>query len=538
MMLSISRAKRHVMNRIIVDQVEVVKKIDDRSFDRSNIESYGDQSTESTKQIARHFLLEYLYDSSLHGVKYFGNLRGIKSTTLGKVFWTLIMICSFAFLSWMFWKTWIRYSTNPTRTVIQSFYTPIAVVPFPAITVCPLVSPLRARREEILQSLQLPPNMDNKTAMFLLKHGPSFANEHVASGRKYLKDLQVLLKINHITLLNFLKLLRPCEDLFEYCSWDDDAKNCSELFKLSYTHSGICCSFNYLLEDDIQTGRATKESDLLRSVLFGPKVGLIAVVKRNLLVNSDGMGDKPIEFATNSIGLLVFTHHPLEFVGPIATRQVLQANQELRIAVIPISKQKLTGYYYRNKRGELVPRCADEKTKLKYFPTYRYSNCFTSCSIEAVLQACDCLPYYYAPIANKYSLRICEWQDFECLNANYIRIIHNTIEKNFTCECRNPCLNVYYETRTSSLLLNGVHDFNILPIYSNLTKTQTVLRVHFSTDIFMQMNTIPIADELYLLASVGGIFSLCLGASFISAVETFYFIELFFRSYYKEKKSK
>lgn len=34
---------------------------------------------------------------------------------------------------------------------------------------------------------------------------------------------------------------------------------------------------------------------------------------------------------------------------------------------------------------------------------------------------------------------------------------------------------------------------------SNLTKTQAVLRVYFNSDIFSQMNTIPIADELYLL---------------------------------------
>ncbi|KAL6444126.1 hypothetical protein ACFW04_001813 [Cataglyphis niger] len=538
MMLNVSPGKRHAVNRIVVDQVEVLKKINDQSFNRFNIESYGDQSTENTKQIARHFLLEYLYDSSLHGVKYFRNLR-IKSTTLGKLFWTLIMICSSAFLSWMFWKTWIRYSTNPTRTVVQSFYTPVAMVPFPAITVCPLIYPLLARRKKVLRSLQLPPNMNNKTAMFLLKYGPSFAKEHVFNGRRYLKNLQALLKINNITLLNFLKLLLSCEDLFESCWWDGAAKNCSELFKLSYTNSGICCSFNYLLENDIQTGRATEDSDLLRSMLFGPRTGLIAVVKRNSIVIDDGTGVKSIRFSTNSIGLLIYTHHPLEYVGPIATRQILQANQELRIAVIPFNKQKIAGYY-RNSRGELVPHCADEKTKLKYFPTYRYSNCFTSCSIDAVQRICDCLPYYYTPIANKYSLRICEWQDFECLNANVdrIRIIHNTVEKNFTCRCRNPCWNVYYETRTSSLLLNGAHDFNILPFYLNLTKTQAVLRVYFNSEIFSQMNTIPIADELYLLASVGGIFSLCLGASFISAVEIFYFIELFFRSYYKEKKSK
>lgn len=99
----------------------------------------------------------------------------------------------------------------------------------------------------------------------------------------------------------------------------------------------------------------------------------------------------------------------------------------------------------------------------------------------------------------------------------------------------------------------------IIYFSKNITNSQAVLRVFFGYDTVMETISIPIADELYLLgkndcfsilrtdskilikiflASVGGIFSLLLGASFISAVEIFYFIELFFRSYYKEKKSK
>lgn len=70
----------------------------------------------------------------------------------------------------MFRKTWVRYSSNPTRTVIESYHAPIALIPFPAITVCPLVFPLSARREKVLRSLQLPPNMSNKRAEFLIKY--------------------------------------------------------------------------------------------------------------------------------------------------------------------------------------------------------------------------------------------------------------------------------------------------------------------------------------------------------------------------------
>lgn len=88
-----------------------------------------------------------------------------------------------------------------------------------------------------------------------LRYGAIFTDEHILAGRKYLSDLQALLNVNHLTIIKFLKLMRPCDDYFESCWWDGVKKNCSELFKFSYTYAGVCCSFNYLLQDDIQTGR-------------------------------------------------------------------------------------------------------------------------------------------------------------------------------------------------------------------------------------------------------------------------------------------
>lgn len=68
-----------------------------------------------------------------------------------------------------------------------------------------------------------------------------------------MNDLKALLKINQMEMIDFLKRLRPCEDLFESCRWNGQPRNCSELFKISYTVTGVCCSFNYLLEDYILT---------------------------------------------------------------------------------------------------------------------------------------------------------------------------------------------------------------------------------------------------------------------------------------------
>ncbi|RLU22997.1 hypothetical protein DMN91_005275 [Ooceraea biroi] len=543
-MITISQEKRHRVRRTMVNHVDIkfseienLMKARMKSFDRANFKSYSDQSTESTKELAYKFVQEYLQCSTIHGVKYLGKLR-IKPSIVGRLFWALIMICSFLFLAWMLSRFWARYTANPTRTVIESFQTPIYMIPFPAITLCPLVAPLAKTRMKLLKRLRLPDNMDNDTANFLLRYGPSWANEHSPAGKDYVNNLEELLDINHMTFMDFLKFLRPCEDLFDSCSWNGETKNCSELFKVSYTFTGICCSFNYLLEDYIKTGRKKNDSDIVRTDLYGPKSGLRIVLHPDLLAHIDNTA---IRFSTNSIGVVMFPHHPLEYVGTIAVRQILQAEQELWISVTPLVKSfKTIEHSHQDDAGDLVLHCADETFKLKYFPTYQYTNCFISCAIRAVVQLCGCVPYYYAPVADMYSLRICGWEDWQCLytNADEIRIIQNVKTENFSCECINPCLNVFYDIQTLSSVLNGQQDFNVSPVYKNLSKSQAVLRVYLSSETFTVMHTIPLADRLYLLASVGGIFSLFVGCSFISSIEILYFIGLFLRSYSSSKKTK
>ncbi|XP_036140306.1 sodium channel protein Nach [Monomorium pharaonis] len=271
--------------------------------------------------------------------------------------------------------------------------------------------------------------------------------------------------------------------------------------------------------------------------MFGPRSGLTAVLNREFLIEDDGKEEKYVKYSTNSVGLVMYPHHPIDYVSILAPRHILQAQQELQIAVIPFRNIKHSGYYKRNDKGEMVPMCADEETEIKYFPKYRYSNCFTSCSIEAVFQSCGCLPYYYTPIAKKFSLKLCEWEDFPCLyaNANYTRIIQNVVRENFTCQCITQCRFTTFELRTLTLPLNGAHDFNPL-MYKNLSKAQSILRVFMKSSTFREIETIPVADTLYLLSSLGGIFSLFLGCSFISVLEIFYFIGLSFRSKFKKSK--
>jgi len=97
MIANISQKKRHAVKRIIVNHVDVTKRVNEKSiklFDHANFNFYNGQLTESKRELAREFWQQYLQCSTIHGVKYFGNLQ-IKSTIAGKLFWAVIMLCSF-----------------------------------------------------------------------------------------------------------------------------------------------------------------------------------------------------------------------------------------------------------------------------------------------------------------------------------------------------------------------------------------------------------------------------------------------------------
>lgn len=93
MILNTSQHRQHTVRKITVNHVKTLKKMNTELFDHAKL--YDNRSVvKSRKAIAYEILQEYLHDNSVHGTKYFGNLR-FKSGIVGKLFWTLIMIGSF-----------------------------------------------------------------------------------------------------------------------------------------------------------------------------------------------------------------------------------------------------------------------------------------------------------------------------------------------------------------------------------------------------------------------------------------------------------
>ncbi|KOX77990.1 Sodium channel protein Nach [Melipona quadrifasciata] len=448
----------------------------------------------------REILETYLENTSVHGLQYFG-------------------------LSLMVIQFLHRYNENPTNTYVKSFDQPIFEAPFPAVTICPFMPIPLKKSLAILENSVLPKNVSRELALEILTYGHIITAPYTTQKYKEMDKLKAFLDANKWSTAEFVKNLINCEDIFESCWWSMERIDCAKSIKPSYTSYGLCCSFNYFLEN----------YKPLASADFGLWSGLKLVINKEVLTFTSDNIRNFTRFLNNN-GIEVLIHHRMGFPGLNANVYTVQENHELQIAVKPQYIKKPEGLQHRNKEKQLVPTCiAEHQNTLEYFSIYQYLNCYANCRIKAMIQICGCLPFIYDNIAESYNIPRCEIERLPCIkeNAKLIAIVKDIKNKNISCLCRTPCENIDYDeypnlislTKFSSsetLILSISNAF----IFSNTSDKKAIIRVYMYSQSYEVLLTLSAADETYLLASVGGIFSLFLGCSFLSVVEIIYFIYL------------
>lgn len=86
----------------------------------------------------------------------------------------------------------------------------------------------------------------------------------------------------------------PCSNLLFRCRWEGKIVDCKELFSVSETYQGFCCSFN-IKKPFKAVGKSAKKEIIRKTHFFGPGRGLSVIlnplVENNSLttVNSEGM---------------------------------------------------------------------------------------------------------------------------------------------------------------------------------------------------------------------------------------------------------
>ncbi|XP_076685253.1 sodium channel protein Nach [Andrena cerasifolii] len=278
----------------------------------------------------------------------------------------------------------------------------------------------------------------------------------------------------------------------------------------------------------------------LTSVDYGRRSGLKLVIKKDIFALDDDNVEESNEFTktvSNSDSIMVLLHHSMDFPGLNTNAYIVQKTTELEVGIKPELIKKPADLYHRNKANEVVAVCiANDKNILEYFPVYRYSNCYANCRVRAMIKLCGCLPFIYSHIAKFHQIDSCETDGLACIqmNSKRISIVRDVHNNNFTCSCRTPCDDVIYEGYPNSIALLKPE---LSASYKNVTANNALLRVFMQSQIYQITETLPAADEVYLLASIGGIFSLFLGCSFLSLVEILYFLGLICRAVFSRRRS-
>lgn len=350
----------------------------------------------------------------------------IAAVTLSSITWGGAFIIGAAFTLTMITLVWQRFQATPTITTIDTYYYPIWNVPFPAVTICNINQVYRPATKNIERKLYAvrPPDtfLELISAILFcfssrLSYGVSQSNiDNFFKGLAglvkppYRAPTEVMLNVSNIiaemgytteTLLR--EVMQPCNKMISSCSWLDKDAPCDELFKVSKSSEGFCCSFNYhKLENGTQKEKYLRVSGarILRlafaTALYfkcfycfcagaGDYVGLRYMLSSEV--------EHYVSYTISFHGFTTMIHFPGDFVDMPPDIAIIQPGYFIKAMITPsvVETDASVRWLPLEQRKCRFP---DEYHSLLY-DQYRHSSCITRCRLFAILERCNCIPFHY-----------------------------------------------------------------------------------------------------------------------------------------------
>lgn len=121
----------------------------------------------------------------------------------------------------------------------------------------------------------------------LRRYGHILTHSYTSKEFEEIDKLKAFLNANKWKVVEFVKILINCEDVFESCQWNTERIDCGKSIKTSYSSYGLCCSFNYLLEGYMSPQKGQARPKPLGSADFGSESGLKVVINKEFQQQSD-----------------------------------------------------------------------------------------------------------------------------------------------------------------------------------------------------------------------------------------------------------
>ncbi|XP_077301156.1 pickpocket protein 28-like [Arctopsyche grandis] len=313
---------------------------------------------------------------------------------------------------------------------VETINYPIWNVAFPAMTICN-VNKVQKSRTVKIKNMLLANKVPEDVAM---KFFTSLANLVVFQrlSDNFTEIFKILNNNGYTTEKLMLELMQPCSELLKRCSWMGTNIKCMDLFKTVKTDEGFCCSFNYYHSNEtFESPDTNKDSKFKNRILHVAGAG----IHTGMSVVLDVQEDEYVSATRIIPSALVHIHDALDYAEMKILALLVEKGELVQMPIDPSvidttndvkslhhSKRNCIQEVFLYPTHHAVSRtgsqlslgqsliCRGPVVASFSLPdtlaltnsivsltvgAYGYENCIIECRMNAILDKCGCIPFYY-----------------------------------------------------------------------------------------------------------------------------------------------
>ncbi|XP_062555545.1 pickpocket protein 28-like [Armigeres subalbatus] len=488
--------------------------------------------------IWKRCFFEWTKETSIIPYRY---LSDRKLTVFERVWWaagiivTLITCCYSAFT---LYKKWCD---NPVVIGYATKLSPVSTIPFPAVTICPLTK----TRVEAFNITEVHGIISRGEALDEVREKQRQVLAHVCPWSSHWKHPGKPVPVDSV--VNTLRNMSlSFNETMLMCFWRLQETSCRTLFSDILADDGICYTFNNLLPNETYrmnaisqdfTNFATaavrsswsldSEYDKQAGINAFPHRGLsnglisgLIVLPMSRKIDQDFLCRGPYtgyKFSVHTPGEIPLTNdkfyrlNALNSVTLSVTPRVIRTSRQLR-SLAPLRR----GCFFNNERH------------LKFYRTYTMSNCVLECVANVTLEKCHCVKF---SMPRSDDTKVCDTSQIECYSNIYLDLLTRKVMNALSgrmennCNCLPPCNSLEFDVEVSEFPFN-FHEMATamrMPAMNYGQVDSAALFIKLKNRHYLPMWRREMMGHTDVLAKIGGIFALLMGASVLSLAEIVYY---------------
>ncbi|KAJ2945603.1 hypothetical protein O0L34_g427 [Tuta absoluta] len=511
------------------------------------------------QNVVQQYVVDYTANSNLHGLKYIGEKQ---RTSVEKVFWLFMFICSVVLCSGLIRKLWIKWNESPVIVSFAESTTPVWQIPYPAVTICFETKAMQTKfnftdyyHKYLNETINANLTTEEKN---MFEDVSLVCDDHLAppNGRETASGAD--------TVSNLRSVSPNMTDVFFGCKYKDNPQQtCEDLFVPILTEEGQCYTFNTLgaqdlfrlenLHDDYEylesrvntTGwtlddgyedKTQTDTYPHKGLGYGVRAGIVFLMKANE-VDLDYLCKGPVQ------GFKILLHNPAEL--PRLSQQYFRSplSQEVVVAVKPKMMTTSDGLIpYEPSRRQCY---FQNERYLQYFKVYTQANCEMECLTNFTFTRCGCVHF---GVPHGPNMPVCNAGKIACLKKAQMDLVMTEAQMNLDeeegvdletlrkarevalqCKCLPACTSIEYESETSQADYNWKEIFKAYKLdipEDEVNLKYSRVMVFFKEAQFITSRRSELYGQTDFLANCGGLLGLFLGFSILSVVEILYFLTL------------